>query len=237
MRIEPDGRLIDQRVTEWRLLEKARKARDPASPARGHGTGAIVTISRQYGAGGLTVAKLVAPQLGPDWSVWDTELIDAVAKRAAVRKEIVESLDEKPQGWARQLVQNVVGGAPLDTQSYRHYLGPVLIGVAHQGKKIIVGRGANFILQRALNVRLEAMPDFRVHETMRRLDLTHDQARELTKRSDRERAEFCQSAFGRDINDTKAYHMVLQTDKLGYETCAAVIVTAARAMFGSDAGG
>lgn len=227
MRIEPDARLINQRVTEWRLLEQARKERATSVPPPTR-IAQIVTISRQYGAGGLTVAKLVAPQLGKDWSVWDTELIEAIAKSANVREQIVRELDEKTMSWVTQMIKNMVGGPQMDAQSYKRYLAPVLLAVAQQGKKVIVGRGANFVLQHALNVRLEASQSFRVSETVRRLNLKPDEALDLTKRQEKARADFSQAVFGRDINDTGAYHMVLQTDKLGYDTTAAVIVTAAR---------
>lgn len=229
MRIGPDSRLIDQRVTEWRLLEKARRERASAAPPAVR-LSQVITISRQYGAGGLTVAKLIVPQLGEDWTVWDTELIEAIAKSADVRKQIVEEMDEKTQSWVTQMVQHMVGGQHLDAQTYKRHLAPVLLAVAQQGKKIIVGRGANFVLEHALNVRLEASQGFRVSETMRRLSIGHDEAEELVKRSEKERRDFCKAVFGRDIGDTSAYHMVLQTDRLGYDVAANVIVAAARSL-------
>lgn len=228
MRIGPEEKLIEQRVTEWLLKERARKERAQSVPPPPKRITQIITISRQYGAGGLTVAKLVAPQLGKDWTIWDTELIEAIAKSANVREQIVRELDEKTKSWVTQMVQNMVGGPHMDAQSYKQHLAPVLLAVAQQGKKIIVGRGANFVLQHALNVRLEASQGFRVSETMRRLNLGPDEALDLTKRLEKERQDFCKAVFGRDINETNAYHMVLQTDKLGYDTTAAIIVTAAR---------
>jgi cytidylate kinase len=227
MRIGPEGQLIDRRVTEWRLLEKARKAHAEAPPPASR-IAQIITISRQYGAGGNTVANIVAQRLGKDWQVWDTELIEAIAKRADVRRQIVEELDEKTRSWVTEMVSNMVGGPNLDVQGYRHHLGPVLLAVAQQGRKIIVGRGANFILEHALNVRLEASLHFRIRETMRRLNMNHEDAERLTRRLDKERMEFTRAVFGRDVNDPSAYHMVLQTDKLSYETAASVIVAAAR---------
>ncbi len=229
MRIGPESRLIDQRITEWRLLEQARKERASAPPPGARIT-QIITISRQYGAGGRTVAQLVASNLGKDWTVWDTELIEAIAKRADVRKQIVEEMDERTQSWMTEMVQHLVGGKHFDAQSYKHHLAPVLLAVAQQGKKIIVGRGANFVLEHALNVRLEAAESFRVSETMRRLNMNDDDALELVRRSEKERRCFCKAVFGRDISDPSAYHMVLQTDKLGYEVAAKLIVTGARAL-------
>ena len=227
MRIGPDSRLIDQRLTEWRLLEQARRQRASTTQPSARVT-QVITISRQYGAGGRTVANLVAPQLGNDWTVWDTELIEAIAKRADVRKQIVEEMDEKTQSWVTQMVQHMVGGQHLDAQSYKHHLAPVLLAIAQQGRKIIVGRGANFVLPQALNVRLEASLSFRVCETMRRLSIGREEADHLVQRMEKERRDFSRAVFGRDIADPSAYHMVLKTDRLGYDITASLIVTAAR---------
>lgn len=53
----------------------------------------LITISRQFGAGGSTVATLVARRLG--WSVIDNELIDRVAARAGLTPQEVAA---KPSG-------------------------------------------------------------------------------------------------------------------------------------------
>ena len=42
----------------------------------------IITVSRQYGAGGAAVAKLVADGLG--WTLIDNDAVDLVAQRAGI---------------------------------------------------------------------------------------------------------------------------------------------------------
>ncbi len=51
----------------------------------------IITLSRQYGAGGSEVARLVATGLG--WGVVDNEIVDLVASRAGLAPEIIAAQD------------------------------------------------------------------------------------------------------------------------------------------------
>lgn len=231
MRIEgTDHGLTDKRLTEYFLRQKAARERtvpreeSPDIPS-------VITVSRQYGAGGRSVTSILRDRLGPTWDIWDRELIDAVAMRAEVRREMVQAMDERHQDWLGQMVQNVFGGGGMDTQAFRRHLAEVLLALAQQGRKIIVGRGANFVLPDALNVRLEADLGFRIKATMERLGLTRDAATTAVRRADRERADFTRGLFEKDIRDTSAYDLILRTDSLGYETSAEVILTAARRYF------
>ena len=54
----------------------------------------VITISRQYGAGGSEVARLVAARLG--WSVVDNESIDRVAERAKLSPVDVARQEQGP---------------------------------------------------------------------------------------------------------------------------------------------
>ncbi|MDP9144880.1 MAG: cytidylate kinase-like family protein, partial [Actinomycetota bacterium] len=62
----------------------------------------LITISRQYGAGGSTVAGLVARRLG--WSVIDNELIDRVAARAGLSPQEVAAKEETAPGFFERIV-------------------------------------------------------------------------------------------------------------------------------------
>src|SRR5512136_597700 len=57
--------------------------------------GPYLLISREKGAGGSAVAQLAGKRLG--WQVFDKELVDAIAQKAQVRRELIESLDERDQ--------------------------------------------------------------------------------------------------------------------------------------------
>jgi cytidylate kinase len=54
---------------------------------------AVITISRQFGAGGLTLGKMIAQKFG--YTLADTEIIKMVAEMANVSTNFVTTI-EKP---------------------------------------------------------------------------------------------------------------------------------------------
>ncbi len=233
MRIVEDPRLSDQRVTEWFLREKARREREkeesrppaPPSPIP------VITLSRQFGAGGHTVALKLVEVLGPRWQIWDKEIIEALARAAKLRTEMVETLDEHTQSWIEQMSRNLFNLRVMEPLAYRRHLTQVLLAVAQQGYKIIVGRGANFVLKDALNVRLRASEEFRIQLVMKRENVSHEEAARQIHLVDRDRSVFTRTVFAHDIDDPAAYDMTLMTDTLGFDASAAAIAAAARSMF------
>jgi CMP/dCMP kinase len=232
MRISEDSRLADRRVAEYFLREQARHERKPAVAPPPPGHLPVITISRQYGAGGHTVAEGLARELGERWQLWDREILDAIAQNAHVRREMFEALDERAQSWIDQVVRNLTNQPVIDPTAYRRQIAEVMLALAQQGRKIIVGRGGNLILPDALNVRLCASLDFRVDATMHREGLAREGALRKLQRADRDRAEFMVTVFGRGVDDPRAYDMIVQTDLLGFEETVAAILGAARARYG-----
>lgn len=56
----------------------------------------VLTISRQFGAGGLTLGSMVAKALG--YNFIDNEIIQMVAEKAKVSTDWVQSMERKPAG-------------------------------------------------------------------------------------------------------------------------------------------
>src|SRR5438094_9786712 len=54
----------------------------------------VITIGRQFGAGGATVGRMLADRLKADFL--DSKIIDEVARRLQLPKEEVEAEDEHP---------------------------------------------------------------------------------------------------------------------------------------------
>lgn len=227
MRLDVGSQLADRRVSEWMRLEQARRGQPDAAAAPL--VGLAVTISRQYGAGGNSIAELVAARLGSEWQVWNRELIEAVANSAKVRSEMVEFLDERTRNWIEQMVYHVVGVKTMDESSYRRHLAQVLLALGHQGKMIFVGRGANYILKDALHVRLCAPFETRVLATMKLKGISHADAVKEVHAVDHERGLFVKNLFGRDVDHLEDYDLVLRSDRLGYEVSAEIVVGAIQA--------
>lgn len=202
----------------------------------------LITISRQFGAGGSLVAKLVAEQLG--WSVIDNELVDEVAHRigkpaveVAEREERVPSFVER---LARALVASpevpMVTATPvesLDEAELVKVTEVVVAEAAQQGRVVLVGRAASAVLARetgAIHVQLVAPRAFRIRVVAERSGIDEKAAEKRIGETDAQRARYHKQYYGRDWSDPVNYHIVLNTGALGFDGAAAVIVARARAL-------
>lgn len=240
-RLTDDSILADRRVTEWQLRQ--RRLEETEGPARRQSEArqtwelnadrppAVVTITHQTGMRGEEVAAALPALLGERWEVWDDRLIEAVAQDAHVRAKIVQGLDEHVSSGIEDFVRDLFGLRHMEPLGYQHHLARVLLSVAQQGEKIIVGRGGNFLLPNALHVRVQACMDTRVHNVMEERHIRRDGARRLIHMSDSERAAFILNIAHHRIDEDGAYDLMVWTDRLTPDAAAAPVAAAVRAMF------
>jgi cytidylate kinase len=186
--------------------------------------GPVITISRQLGVGGRRIAESLAKRLG--WSLWDKDLVDAIAKGAEVSTRVVEAFDEKTVSELDRLASALTGQYEIGGFLYGQHLVRVILAVARHGYAIILGRGANFLLTGAMHIRLVASDSYRIKNIMDDLHVSREEALDRIYQSDRERAKFIRDIYGRDIEDPLAYDMVITVDSFGTEGCVELIITA-----------
>jgi len=203
----------------------------------------VITISREYMAGGSDVAGRVAEALG--WTVIDDALIDAVAERSGFTPEDVQSLEESVPSFMERFAQSSALSSPENLLSTPNAIeGPATVRLAHVTREVIeefgrrnrlvfVGRAAAAVLaseRNAIHVRLVAGRESRVQEAMRQLGIDEKEARSAVEERDDGRARYHKELFGRDWNDPVNYHLVLNTEMIGRDGAAQVIVARDRAM-------
>jgi len=211
----------------------------------------VITIGRQFGAGGATVGHMLATELKAD--LIDSNLIDEVARRLQLPKEEVEAEDEQPGSLlARLLVAlgsasteplippeatawNPPNAAPtFDTRkAVLQITQHVIQEAARAGNVVIVGRGGAYILAKfpgALHVFLRAAEAIRVKTIMKRFNIvSEEEARKRLKQADENWTSYIRQVYGHDRNHPAHYDMVLDTGRLGYEATVEAILTALKA--------
>lgn len=98
--------------------------------------GPYLIISREKGAGGCAVAQLAAKRLS--WQLVNSESVDAIAKKANVRRELIESLDERDRGAIEEVIERLLRPQSLDKSGYLAHLREILLTLGHQGDVVIV---------------------------------------------------------------------------------------------------
>ena len=205
----------------------------------------IVTISREFGAGGSSVAGLVAAELKAE--VVDKKLIEEVAKRLSLRPSDVEAETEHPRSLLERLVRSFSALEPgLGTGWTPPYPDPlfdpraeiihlteqVVREVAAGGNVVIVGRAAGFVLRDqpvVFRVFLRAHESVRTKTLMTRFGWSEQEARRRMHETDANRAAYTKQLYGRDWCDLNEYDLVVNTGRVSYETAAQMILCGARA--------
>jgi len=210
----------------------------------------VVTIGRQFGAGGSTVGEMLAEELHVD--VLESQIIDEVAHRLQLPKEEVEAEDEQPGSLLSRLLV-ALGSAssePLIPPEATAWNPPnadpafdtrkavlqitqhVIQEAARAGNVVIIGRGGAYLLHDfpgALHVFLGASKSVRVKTIMDHLKIaTEEEARKLMDRTDENWTAYIKQVYGHDRNLAGHYDMVLDTGRLGFETTVKVIMAAAK---------
>ncbi len=203
----------------------------------------LITISRQFGAGGSEVARLVADRLG--WSVVDNEIIDRVARRAGLTPEAVAEQDERIPGFVERLGRALAASSQeyavpelgvavrAEEPSLVRLTELVVQEVAAEGRVVLVGRAAPAVLGTAigaLHVKLVAPRPFRIQLAQKAEQVSAREAEKLMDQTDAQRARYHREHYGRDWDDPSHFHMLLNTGLLGLEGAADVILAQARAM-------
>ncbi len=201
----------------------------------------LITVSRQFGAGASQVSRQVASVLG--WSVVDNEFVDEIARKAGLPVEQVAGREERVPSFVERLKRALVAapGVPLIPAAPTERLDEgdlvkateaVVAEISQAGKVILVGRAAVALLgkQQAIHVRLVASKAFRTHVVMERLSLDEKSALKLLNETDAQRERYHRDYYKRDWNDPLNYHMVLNTEVLGFDGATEVIVSRARTL-------
>jgi len=194
--------------------------------------GPYLTVSREKGAGGNAVAKLVGRRLG--WQVFDNEIVDEIAKKSHIRRQLIESLDERDQATIQDMIGQLMNLQEIDTSGYLDYLKQVMLTLGHQGNVVIVGHAARFILpaQFGLSVRMVAPIEVRIRRIADKACLSLKAARVEVERTDRERVKSVRRHFGHDVTDPLSHDLIINTAALSVEAAAEVIATALQRKLG-----
>jgi len=201
----------------------------------------FITISRQYAAGGSEVAALVAEELG--WSVIDDAFVDRLSERSGLTPADVASLEERVPTFLERLAQSSALSFPeylSTTPDALEEPGELKLAklsrelVAELGRRdrmVFVGRACAAVLGRetdALHVRLVASTSYRLRYAVEHLGVDEADAQRLLETTDRNRQRYHREFYRRDWSDPAMYHLVMNTEWLGLEGAARVVVSRAR---------
>jgi cytidylate kinase len=183
----------------------------------------VITVSREYGAGGGEVARCLAEALG--WELLDRELLHQAAAVEHVPDADLERLDEK----ALTLADRFRLHAPH--RHYLHGLTEAVRAAAARGNVVLVGRGTRQLLGElpgAFHLRLVAPRDWRARRMAAKEGWTVEQARARCLAVDQSRDRFGRYFFGPNAARPDQYDLVANTGRVPLKDVAADVLDVVR---------
>jgi cytidylate kinase len=207
------------------LLKSHGEAQGQRTPSHGLPRSSwCITISRQAGALGNSVATAIGKQL--NWPVYDREILEKIGEEMRRSPRHLETVDERPINWLEDCLSGFLNEHHVSADAYLKYLACTVRGLGSVGKCVIVGRGASYILPPAttLRIRLVASLEDRIKVIAGRLGLLEREAATWIEKTERQRIGFVKRYFGRDATDPHDYDLVLNMSRVSVEEAAELVI-------------
>jgi cytidylate kinase len=191
----------------------------------------VITVTREYGAGGYEVAHRLAEVLG--WQLLDRELLHQAAAAEHLPDDELERLDEK----AISLADRFRLHPPH--QHYIHGLTEAARQAAQRGNVVLVGRGTGQLLADhpgTLHIRLVAPLEWRAQRMARKEGWSQEQARARCAEQDRTRERFSRYFFGDAPSQPWSYHLIFHTGWVPLDDVVACVAAAVQGTSAATAG-
>lgn len=197
----------------------------------------LVTVSREYGAGGSDFARALGVRLG--WHVLDHDIIEQVAERLHIKAGFVERCDEQPPGWLDRIAATLLISPPespvqmetasvLTRDSIAEAAHAAMLESAESPPLIIVGHGAQYIFRDrpgTIQVRLTGSIESRAARIIARNGGSEQEAAANARRIDNQRGAYVQRYFHHSWIDPLLFDAQFNTGRVGTDEAVHMVAT------------
>lgn len=191
---------------------------------------AVITISRQIGAGGWTLGERLAEKLS--YRYIDEFIISEVAEKIGVTAEAISAFEKEGSTKLMKFLDKVVSKdfisrhisdkyGYVDEEKYVGVVSAIIRELYDQGNAVIVGRAGQFILKEGKDVWRFLLVDElknRIRFITEKYRVTESDAEKLIKTRDRIRTNFLSFFADKQYhNDPRSYDLVINMEHLTME--------------------
>ena len=192
----------------------------------------VITISRQFGSGGHSIAKAAAERMGI--AFYDNQLITEVARQSGLSEEFIRENEEyasHSNSFLYQLAMSTAGtyGYPSVYQKLYEAQTKVIQDIADKEPCIIVGRCADYILrdrEDCLHVFIHADNQHRATHILEKYGATDKTISQRIKDKDNRRRNYYRFHTDREWGVAANYSLALDSGVLGEALCVDIICRA-----------
>lgn len=202
----------------------------------------VVTIARGFGSGGKYIGEKLGERL--DIPCYEKEILTMASEKSGISLEIFAKSDEKLK---RSLLVKELTQIPrskvLSPQDKAFTSDNNLFAIqteiiqtlADTQSCIIVGKCADYILRNnnnVLSVYIDAPRSACVSSIMSKMSVNEKEANKLIEKTDKYRSDYYKYyTGGRDWLNPTNYHLFLNSDKFGRDTCVNILENIIRYKF------
>ncbi|MFO1379008.1 MAG: cytidylate kinase-like family protein [Chitinivorax sp.] len=205
------------------ILIRAERARSCAVDRK-----PVITVSHDYGSGGRELARKLAKAL--DVPFYDQALLNAIAQSSGIDSDLLAQLDEQAKlHWTQWLIGFKSLHRQEQVQFYQHLVN-LCLNILQSGG-VIVGRGAHIILANHPVFRLRVVGSLEHCATRiaNREQIDFAAARIKAEKANQDKRQFVWDYFRRELDDPRAFDLVLNSDRLDIERQFPLLVEVVRA--------
>lgn len=193
----------------------------------------FVTISREAGSGGASLARLLARKLNaeaPDdvvWQVFEDNLTPKMLKEHDLPVHLARFLPEGRVSEIQSSLGEMIGLHP-NLWDLVQKINKTMRDLAARGNVILVGRGANFAtaeISNGVHARLIAPKFHRAKYLAQLYNISEQEALVYNIRCDHARRSYAKAYFDADDRDPSAYDLVINTGKISLVAAAKLLAS------------
>ena len=201
----------------------------------------IITISREFGSGGKEVGKRLADKLG--YAYYDSKIITLLAKETGMSEEYIRNISEKGiYPYAFQFAKSFTMYSTMQNNQVEILVkqADILKRIAQKGNAIIVGRGANTILEEynPMNIFVYANMESRIKRCKEKADadeqLTDKELENKIKSIDKNRKAFNNLISNKEWGDKENYNLCINTSNIEIKTIIPSLAEYIKNWFGEN---
>ena len=191
---------------------------------------AVITISRQFGAGGRSLGEMLAKKIG--YRYVHEDIIKEIALKAEVSSEQVIAFEKRGTTKLMKFLDKIMSKSYIDRLTSENYgyvdetsyvdaVKSIIQGLYEEGNVVIVGRGGQFILkdkENICNILLVADDQYRTRFLMENYYLNESGAKKAMARADEIRNRFLSFYADKEAhNNPLSYNAVFNMGRMSIE--------------------
>lgn len=193
----------------------------------------FVTISREPGAGAITLGRVLADRLTRalpaerPWTCWDRDAVEAVTADAETHSQVVDALEASSHSWLNEFLSGLSMADHTEAKMFAKTAATIR-ALAEAGRVVIIGRGGVIITRKmpgGIHVRLVAPLDHRVAHVAEYYQISRTAAAAKVKELEHNQMVFFKRYWPETPVTPEMFTLTINTQQVDQEGAVGLIVS------------